>query len=55
MLDRILNNWKTTAAGLLAVASVVLGAFVANGYTGKEFEVAGSIIAGLGLLLAKDK
>lgn len=54
LLNRILANWKTTATGILSVASICVGAFVASGSTGKDFVIAGTIIAGLTGLLAKD-
>lgn len=54
LLDRVLINWKTTAGGILAVAAVIVGAFVTNGGTSKGFSIAGAIIAGLIGLLSKD-
>lgn len=54
MLNKLLANWKTTAAGILAVATMIVSVYMTNGYTSKDFVIASGIISGLGLLLAKD-
>lgn len=54
MIDRIIQNWKTTAMGLLAMAGVIFGV-LAQHHTGTWIIDSSGIVAGLTLLIAKDK
>lgn len=54
LLTRIFAHWKTTAGALLAMASIVVGAFTQTGSTQKGFIIAGIVITGFTGLLAKD-
>lgn len=55
ILDRLLENWKTTAGGVLAVAGVIVSSLTTGYPSMKWCPIATAIVAGLTGLLAKDK
>jgi hypothetical protein len=52
MLNFLTKNWKTTLAGLVAVASTVIASFFPEHQA--TFNTIAGILAGLGLIAAKD-
>jgi hypothetical protein len=52
-----MKSWKTTASGVLAIALAVLGyadAYLKSGALGDPTAVVAAVIAGVGLIMAKD-
>jgi hypothetical protein len=52
-MKNILNNWKTTAAGLLALAAALAPVW-APSWIAQKIQMSAAAIAATGLLAAKD-